>query len=183
MRRGGGTLAPVPSYELLGGLLRALADRGLDAERVEDVIIGTSTAFGEQAGDVARAAVLWAQWPDTVPGGTVSRLCCSGFDAIGLSRGAYRIRHERGGRGSGVESMSRVPMLADAPAFASDGDYRDRTGYVTIGVSADLTAAEAGFTREELDAFAVESHRRACAASPSSSVIRYRWGRDPPVAR
>ncbi|HNP57262.1 MAG TPA: thiolase family protein [Gordonia sp. (in: high G+C Gram-positive bacteria)] len=171
VRRGGGTLAPVPSYELLGGLLRALADRGLDAERVEDVIIGTSTAFGEQAGDVARAAVLWAQWPDTVPGGTVSRLCCSGFDAIGSAAARIGSGMNEVVVAGGVESMSRVPMLADAPAFASDGDYRDRTGYVTIGVSADLTAAEAGFTREELDAFAVESHRRACAASPSSSVI------------
>ncbi len=85
LRRGGGTLADVPAYELLATLLRAMQQRSLDADLVEDMIIGTSTAAGEQGGDVARAAALWAGWPDTVPGGAVSRLCCSGLDAIGTA--------------------------------------------------------------------------------------------------
>ena len=128
------------------------------------MIIGTSTAFGEQAGDVARAAVLWAQWPDTVPGGTVSRLCCSGFDAIGSAAARIGSGMNEVVVAGGVESMSRVPMLADAPAFASDGDYRDRTGYVTIGVSADLTAAGQA------------SPARSWTPLPSSLIV----GRAPP---
>src|SRR5690349_14598471 len=82
VRREGGTLAGVPAHDLLGQLLSALRDRGTPAEIVDDVVIGTSTAVGEQGGNVAKAAALWAGWPDHVAGGVVSRLCCSGLDAI-----------------------------------------------------------------------------------------------------
>lgn len=171
VRRGGGTLADVPAYELLATLLRALQARGLDAERVDDIVIGTSTAAGDQGGDVARAAALWAQWPDTVPGGVVSRLCCSGLDAIGTAAAKVASGMHDVVVAGGVESMSRVPMLTDKPAFAYEGPLQDVTGYVTIGVAADLTAADAGFTREDLDSYAVTSHRRSAASATSASIV------------
>lgn len=171
VRRTGGTLADVPAHELLATLLRALRNRGLDANLVEDMVIGTSTAAGEQGGDIARAAALWAGWPDGVPGGVVSRLCCSGLDAIGTAAAKVGAGMHDVVVAGGVESMSRVPMLVDKPAFAFEGDLQDATGHVTIGVAADMTAADAGFTREELDHYAVTSHRRSVAAPSSDSII------------
>lgn len=171
VRRTGGTLAEVPPYELLATLLRALANRGLDAHIVEDMVIGTSTAAGEQGGDIARAAALWAGWPDSVPGGVVSRLCCSGLDAISTAAAKVGAGMHDVVVAGGIESMSRVPMLVDKPAFAFEGDLQEATGYVTIGVAADMTAADAGFTREELDRYAVLSHRRSVAAPSSNSII------------
>ncbi|MET7769349.1 thiolase family protein [Nocardia sp. NPDC005366] len=171
VRRGGGTLAEVPAHELLATLLRALRKRGASADLAEDIVIGTSTAAGEQGGDVARAAALWAGWPDTIPGGVVSRLCCSGLDAIGTAAAKVASGMNEVVIAGGVESMSRVPMLLDKPAFAFEGQLQDSTGYVTIGVAADLTAADAGFTREELDGYAVRSHHRSAAAPTSESII------------
>ena len=165
VRRDGGTLAGVPAYELLAGLLRELSSRGVPAERVDDVLMGVSTTVGEQAGDLARVAVMAAGWPDDVPAGVVSRMCCSGLDAIASASAQVRSGMADVVVAGGAESMSRVPMLSDQPAFALDADLGDLTGFVTIGVSADLTAHKHGFTREELDAFAVRSHTRAAGAS------------------
>ncbi|WP_067688782.1 thiolase family protein [Nocardia jejuensis] len=176
VRKGGGTLAELPAYELFGQLLTALENRSCPAESVDDVIVGVSTAMGEQGGDVARAAELWAGWPDSVPGGVVSRLCCSGLDAVESGAARVAAGYAEVVIAGGVESMSRVPMLSDRPAIASDADLGERTGFVTIGVSADLTAAEYGITRAELDAYAVRSHRRAGAAMVSSSVVPARKG-------
>ncbi|QLY27623.1 thiolase family protein [Nocardia huaxiensis] len=176
VRKGGGTLAEVPPYELFGQLLTALEARGCPAESVDDVLVGVSTVSGEQGGDIARAAALWAGWPDSVPGGVVSRLCCSGLDAV--ESGAARVGAGIAGVivAGGVESMSRVPMLSDRPAIAVDNDLGERSGFVTIGVSADLTAAAYGIMRPQLDAYAVESHRRACAALGSDALIPVRKG-------
>jgi acetyl-CoA C-acetyltransferase len=131
---------------------------------VEEVILGVSTASHEQGANVARASVIWAGWPDTVSGSVVSRLCCSGLDALAaaavqVSSGSVDIAI-----GGGVESMSRVPMLADKAAIAFDEELGERTGFVTIGVSADLTAQVNGVTREDADAYALQSHQRAAAA-------------------
>lgn len=171
VKRNGGTLADTPAYELLATLLRALRTRGLDPGLVEDMVVGTSTAAGEQGGDIARAAALWAGWPDGVPGGVVSRLCCSGLDAIGTAAAKVACGMHDIVIAGGVESMSRVPMLFDRPAFAVEGELQDATGYVTIGVAADLTAADAGFTRADLDGYAVRSHHRSAAAPTSESII------------
>lgn len=171
VRRDGGTLADVPAHDLLGQVLVALQDRGLPADLVDDVLIGTSTPIGDQGGDVARAAVLWAGWPDHVPAGVVSRLCCSGLDAVESASAKVAAGVADVVVAGGVESMSRVPMLSDEPAFAFDDVLAERAGYVTIGVSADLTACEFGFTRVDLDATAVRSHQRALSVPPSTSVI------------
>ncbi|WP_067572625.1 thiolase family protein [Nocardia acidivorans] len=176
VRRNGGVLADLPPYELFGQLLSALVERGCPADVVDDVLVGVSTAVGEQGGDIARAAAQWAGWPDSVPGGVVSRLCCSGLDAV--EGGAARVAAGFADIviAGGAESMSRVPMLADRPAIAFDNDLGERTGFVTIGVSADLTAAAHGITRPELDTYAVRSHQRAAAAGGSAALIPARKG-------
>ncbi|WP_430334256.1 thiolase family protein [Rhodococcus sp. ACT016] len=176
VRRQGGTLADVPAYDLVAQLLSALSDRGLPAGAVDDIVIGTSTAVGDQGGNVARAAALWAGWPDDVGAGVVSRLCCSGLDAIETAAAKVASGIADVVVAGGVESMSRVPMLSDKPGFVVDDELGDRTGYVTIGVSADLTAAEYGFSRSDLDEYAVTSHRRAAAAPTSFSVVPVRSG-------
>ncbi|MBF6235809.1 acetyl-CoA C-acyltransferase [Nocardia otitidiscaviarum] len=176
VRRTGGTLAELPPYEMFGQLLTALENRCCPPEVVDDVVVGVNTSTGEQAGDIARAAQLWAGWPDSVPGGVVSRLCCSGLDAIESAAARVAAGYADVIVAGGVESMSRVPMLSDRPAIATDADLGERTGFVTIGVSADLTAAGYGIQRDELDAYAVTSHRRAAAATVSRSVIPARKG-------
>ncbi|MCU1639932.1 MAG: acetyl-CoA C-acyltransferase [Nocardia sp.] len=176
VRKAGGILADVPPYELFGQLLSALEKRSCPPESVDDIIVGVSTAVGEQGGDVARAAGLWAGWPDSVPGGVVSRLCCSGLDAVESAAARIAAGYADIMIAGGVESMSRVPMLSDRPAIAADNDLGERTGFVTIGVSADLTAAAHGITRAELDAYAVQSHRRASVAAISDRVIPVRKG-------
>ncbi|MEE2031703.1 acetyl-CoA C-acyltransferase [Rhodococcus chondri] len=171
VRRTGGTLAGRTPVELVGRLLTALAARSPAPEVVDDVLLGISTVTGEHAGNPARAAVQWADWPDTVPGGVVSRLCCSGLDAIESAAARVASGAANVIVAGGVESMSRVPMFADSPAIAVDPELGERTGFVTIGVSADLTAARYGFTRESLDAYAVQSHRRAAAAPAAPSMV------------
>ena len=126
--------------------------------------MGVSTTVGEQAGDLARVAVIQAGWPDELSAGVVSRMCCSGLDAVASGSAQVRSGMADVVVVGGAESMSRVPMLSDKPAFALDPALGDTTGFVTIGVSADLTAHKHGFTREDLDAFAVRSHTRASAA-------------------
>lgn len=169
--RKGGALGSVAPHDLLGQTLVALQDRGLSPQLVNDVIIGTSTAMGEQGGNIARAALLWAGWPDEIPGGVVNRLCCSGLDAIETATTKVAAGVAELVVAGGVESMSRVPMLADKPAFTIDNDLAERSGYVTMGVAADLTAAEFGYTRSDLDAVALRSHQRALASLPSPSII------------
>lgn len=178
VRKQGGSLADVPAHDLLGQLLTAVRERGLDPASVGDLVVGTSTAAGEQGGNVARASALWAGWPDGVNAGVVSRLCCSGIDALETAASKVAAGVADVVVAGGVESMSRVPMLADRPAFAFDEALGDSTGYVTIGVSADLLAAQYGLTRTDLDQAAVTSHERALAAPGSDSIIPIRVGTD-----
>ncbi|MDL9948906.1 thiolase family protein [Gordonia sp. ABSL11-1] len=182
VRKQGGSLAGVPAHDLLGQLLTAVRDRGLDTETVGDILIGTSTAVGEQGGNIARAAALWAGWPDDVNAGVVSRLCCSGLDAIEVGAAKIASGIAEVVVTGGVESMSRVPMMADKPAMARDEPLGERTGFVTIGVSADLTASQYGFTREDLDQAAVTSHERALAAPASESIVPIRVGEETVLA-
>ncbi|SDJ41048.1 acetyl-CoA C-acetyltransferase [Frankineae bacterium MT45] len=167
VRRDGGALAGVAPYELAGQLLQALDRRtglGAGGVHVDEVILGVSTASHEQGANVSRAATIWADWPDDVSGSVVSRLCCSGLDALAAAAAQVSSGTADLVVGGGVESMSRVPMLADKPAIAFDEELGERTGFVTIGVSADATAQVAGLTRPELDAYALRSHQRAAAA-------------------
>lgn len=174
LKRDGGTLADVPAHELLAGLLTEFTARGIPAEAVEDIVCGTSTVFGEQAGDVPRMAVMQAGWPDETPAGMVTRMCTSGLDAIAVAAAQVRSGMADVMIAAGAESMSRVPMFSDQPAFAMQEPVSELTGFVTIGVSADLTAAKHGFTRTELDAWALRSHERSATAPPWESLIPVR---------
>lgn len=167
VRRDGGALASVPPYELVGQLMTALDERLGLAEKdvhVDEVILGVSTATQEQGGDISRTASIWAGWPDDVSGTVVGRLCCSGLDALAAAAAQVSTGMADLVAGGGVESMSRVPMLSDRVSMAFDAELGERTGFVTIGVSADATAYTGGLDRPELDAYALRSHQRAAAA-------------------
>jgi acetyl-CoA C-acetyltransferase len=165
-KAGKGALSNVHPQELLAQTLNRLAERaGVDPADVEDVIAGCVSQAGEQGANVSRNAVLAAGWPEEVTGTTVNRFCGSGlqainFAAMGVMSGAQRLVV-----GGGVESMSRVPMGADRAG--QDGEnmtLRGKIFQVPQGISADVIASLEGFSREDLDAFALESQRKAAAA-------------------
>jgi len=165
-KRGKGALTEVHPQELLAQTLKILAERTHLAQGdVEDVVVGCVTQFGEQGANIARNAVLAAGWPDEVTGVTLNRFCGSGlqafnFAAMGVMSGAQDLAI-----GGGVESMSRVPMGADGAGIDGDNQkLRERVFQVPQGISADLIATREGFTREDVDRFALESNRRAAAA-------------------
>jgi acetyl-CoA acyltransferase len=158
-----GTLASVRADELAGQVLNALVERnGLDPAEVEDVQMGCVTQVGEQGWNIGRMAPLVAGWPDSVPGATVDRQCGSSMQCNFNAAGVVWSGQLDVVVSAGVESMSRVPM------GSSGGDVSEklleRWQIVPQGVSAELIAEKWGLTREELDAYSYESHRRALAA-------------------
>jgi len=158
-----GTLATLRADELAGQVLNALVARnGLDPAEVEDVQLGCVSQVGEQGWNIARMAALLAGWPESVAGSTIDRQCGSSLQAAFTAATAVSAGQLNVVVAGGVESMSRVAM------GSSGGDLSDRLferfEIVPQGISAELIAAEWGLTREELDAYSYESHRRALAA-------------------
>ena len=157
-----GALQEVTSVRLSAEILNAIKDRNnLDTKQIEDVIWGNVTQVGEQGGCLARSAVLYSDFDEQVPGVSINRFCASGIEATNMA--ANQIR---GGGGSayisgGVEMMGRVPMGSDGAAIAVDPTLAMKTYFVPQGISADIIATEYGFTRNDVDALAVESQRRA----------------------
>jgi acetyl-CoA C-acetyltransferase len=165
-KKGKGSLTEIHPQELLAQTLNRVAERtGIDTEHVDDVVVGVVSQVGEQGGNIARNAVLAAGWPLHVSGVSLNRFCGSGlqavnFAAMGVMSGAQDLVI-----GGGVESMSRVPMGSDQSG--SDGHnplLTARHFQVPQGISADLIATLEGFTREELDQFALESQQKAAVA-------------------
>jgi acetyl-CoA C-acetyltransferase len=160
-----GALHEVTSVRLSAGVLNALKSRNdLSGHAVEDVIWGNVTQVGEQGGCLARTAVLASDLDERIPGLAINRFCASGMEAVNLA--ANQIR---GGAGQayiagGVEMMGRVAMGSDGAAIAADPSLAMETYFVPQGISADIIATEYGFTRDDADALAVESQRRAKAA-------------------
>jgi len=160
-----GGLHEVSAVALSARMLDAITARnGLDGAGVEDVIWGNVTQVGEQGGCLARSAVLASSLPETIPGLSINRFCASGMEAVNLA--ANQIR---GGAGQayvagGVEMMSRVPMGSDGAAIAVDPSLAMKVHFVPQGIAADLIATEHGFTRDQADALAAESQRRAALA-------------------
>jgi len=162
-----GTLHEVKPVALLAGLLRSLAARnGLEGRTalVDDVVLGCVTAVGDQGADIAKVASLAAGWDEDVAGVTLNRFCASGAEAVNLAAMKIRSGWEQLVVGGGIESMSRVPMGADGGAMGMDPETALRTGFMPQGIGADLIATLDGFTRADVDAYAVGSHRRAAAA-------------------
>jgi acetyl-CoA acyltransferase len=165
-----GALNPIHPVDLLAHSLRELVARtGIDPERIDDVIGGCVDQVGEQAMNTTRYAVLAAGLPESVPATTVDRQCGSSqqavhFAAQGVMAGAYDVVIA-----CGVESMSRVPMWSNVPAgadpFGPGVAARYPDGLVPQGISAELIAAKWELPRSDLDRFALESHRRAAAAT------------------
>ncbi len=168
-----GSLNEVTSLRLSADILNALAKRNnLDTEAVEDVIWGNVTQVMEQGGCLARSAVLLSDYAESVPGLSINRFCASGMEATNL--GAMQVR---GGAGQayvtgGVEMMSRVPMGSDGAAVAVDPELANKIYFVPQGISADIIATEYGFSREDVDAYAMESQRRAKVAQDEGRFDR-----------
>ncbi len=166
--RRGGSLAQVRPDELAAQVLNGLIDRaGLEPAEIEDVQMGCVTQVGEQALNVGRTTVLVAGWPETVCASTIDRQCGSSLQAAFNGAAAIQAGHLDVVVAAGVESMTRVPMgsnLGDAGFGALNEKIAERWPIVPQGISAEVIAAEWGLTREELDEYSYESHRRAVAA-------------------
>ncbi len=168
-----GSLSNVPPIELISGLLQDLQRRNqLDTSQVDDVILGCVTPIGEQGADIARTAVLNAEWDVDVPGMQINRFCASGLETVNLAAMKVRSGWEEMIVAGGVESMSRVPMGSDGGAMMDDPQVSRRIHYVPQGISADLIATLEKFTREELDRFALQSQQRAAAATANGHFKR-----------
>ncbi|MEM7268323.1 MAG: acetyl-CoA C-acetyltransferase [Pseudomonadota bacterium] len=160
-----GSLHEVTAVRMAANALNELKDRNdLDTAAVEDVILGCVTGVGEQGACLARSAVLYAGWDESTPGLHINRFCASGMEAVNLAANQVR-----GGAGDlyvagGVEMMFRVPMASDGGALAVDPHLAMAAYMAPQGVSADLIATYYGFSRDDVDAYAVESQKRAKAA-------------------
>ncbi len=160
-----GSLHEVPAVRLSALALNALKERNnLEGHAVEDVIWGNVTQVGEQGACLARSAVLYSDLDESIPGVSINRFCASGLEAVNMAANQVR-----GGAGDayiagGVESMSRVPMGSDGGAIAADPTLAMKTYFVPQGISADIIATKYGFSRDDCDALAVESQKRAAEA-------------------
>jgi acetyl-CoA C-acetyltransferase len=163
--RADGSLHEVTAVALSAQMLDALASRnGLAGHAVEDVIWGNVTQMGEQGGCLARSAVLASGLDQSIPGLSINRFCASGMEAVNLAANQVKAGAGRAYIAGGVEMMSRVPMGSDGAAIAVDPSLAMGTYFVPQGISADIIATEYGFTRDQADALAVESQRRAAEA-------------------
>ena len=158
---------------LLRTLLQALQARNrLDTALVDDLVLGCVTPVGEQGADIARTAVLDAGWAQTVAGVTQSRFCASGLESVNLATAKIMSGMEDMVVAGGVESMSRWPMGSDGGAWVMDPRVNSGTAFIPQGISADLIATLESFGRQDLDAFAAESHRRAAQAQAEGRFAR-----------
>ncbi|NCO21055.1 MAG: acetyl-CoA C-acetyltransferase [Rhodobacterales bacterium] len=163
--RAEGSLHEVTSVRLSALMLNAIKARsGLEGHAVEDVIWGNVTPVGEQGGCLARTAVLASDLDQSIPGLSINRFCASAMEAVNLA--ANQVRAGAGGAyiAGGAEMMGRVPMGSDGAAIAVDPSIAMDSYFVPQGISADIIATEYGFTRDDVDALAVESQKRAAAA-------------------
>ncbi|KZZ36052.1 MULTISPECIES: acetyl-CoA C-acetyltransferase [unclassified Oleiphilus] len=160
-----GALHEVKPVTLLSDLLNALQQRnGFDTAEVDDIVMGCVTAVGDQGADIAKTAALAAGWNDDVAGVVLNRFCASGLEAVNTAAMKIRSGWENLVVAGGIESMSRVPMGSDGGAWAMDPETNFKTGFMPQGIGADLIATLGGYSREDVDAFAMRSHHKAAAA-------------------
>jgi acetyl-CoA C-acetyltransferase len=157
-----GSLHSVKPITLLTTVLDALQQRNtLDTAQVDDIVMGCVTAIGDQGADIAKTAALAAHWDEKVAGVTLNRFCASGLEAVNLAAMKVRSGWEDLVVAGGVEAMSRVPMGSDGGAWATDPETNLKTGFMPQGIGADLIATIEGFSREDVDSFAVNSQKKA----------------------
>src|SRR5918994_6405589 len=157
-----GSLHEVTALNLATQALCAIKDRAkLDPALVDDVVLGCVDPVGEAGGDIARVAAIMAGYGNEVPGVQINRFCASGLDAINFAAAEVMSGQHDMTIGGGVESMSRVGIGASGGAWPMDPSIAIKSYFVPQGISADLIATKYGFSRDDVDAFAVESQRRA----------------------
>ena len=160
-----GALHEVTALYLAAQTLREVKNRNkLDPKLIDDVVLGCVDPVGEAGGDIARAAALVAGFGDEVPGVQINRFCASGLDAVNFAAAQVMSGQHDMTIGSGVESMSRVGIGASGGAWPVDPSIAVKTYFLPQGISADLIATKYGFSRDDVDAFAVESQQRAAKA-------------------
>jgi acetyl-CoA C-acetyltransferase len=162
----GGALHGTKPLDLVVGLIDEMRHRHphLDLAAIDDIVLGVVSPVGDQGGDIARTAAIAAGLPDTVAGVQVNRFCASGLEAVNQAAARVRAGWDRLVIAGGVESMSRVPMGSDGGAMFLDPATNYDTYFVPQGIGADLIATIEGFSREDVDRFAVTSQQRAEAA-------------------
>ena len=160
-----GALHEVRAVELLATVLKSLAKRqNLDTSEVDDGIFGCVSPIDDQGGNIAKTALLFANWSENVGGIQINRFCCSGLDAVNLAPMKLGSGLEDLIVPGGVESMSRVAMHSDDGPILYDPEVVSNLSYVPQGVAADLIATMGGFNREQLDEYALQSQKRAAFA-------------------
>jgi acetyl-CoA C-acetyltransferase len=160
-----GALHEITALSLGTQVLQAIRDRNnLDTSKVDDVVFGCVSPVGEQGGDIARIAVLNADYAETTAGVQVDRFCASGLEACNMAASKVMTGEADMAIGGGVESMSRVPMGAAGGAWSTDPQIALKSYFTPQGIGADTIATKYGFSRDDVDAFAVESQRRAAQA-------------------
>jgi acetyl-CoA C-acetyltransferase len=161
-----GALHEVPPIDLAATVLQAVRDRnGLDTALVDDVVLGCVDPIGEAGADIARVAVLQADYAETVAGVQINRFCASGLEATNMAAAQIMAGQSQVTIGGGVESMSRVGMGASGPgAWMADPAVAFKTYFTPQGIGADLIATRWGFNRDDVDLYAVESQKRAARA-------------------
>ena len=163
--RANGSLHEVTPVDLTAQVLGHLRARNdLDTSRLDDVVLGCVSPVGEQGSVIARTALLNADYAENVPGKQLNRFCASGLEAINTAAAKVMAGQSDLTIGGGVECMSRVPMGSDSGAMHADPDIASKLYFVPQGIGADLIATRAGFTREDVDRYAVESQVRAARA-------------------
>ncbi len=165
-----GALYSVKPVDLVAGLLKALEARNeLDTSQVDDIVLGCVTPVGDQGADIAKTAALVADWDEQVSGVQLNRFCASGLEAVNLAAMKVRSGFEDLVVAGGVESMSRIPMGSDGGAWAMDPATNMHTHFVPQGIGADLIATLEGFSRTDVDAFALRSQQKAARARADGS--------------
>jgi acetyl-CoA C-acetyltransferase len=161
----GGSLNSITPMNVLTQVLKALRERSeLDTSILDDVIMGCVTPVGEQGANVARVAALMADYAESVPGKQLNRFCASGLEAVNTAAAQVMSGQSDAAIGGGVECMSRVPMGSDGGAMAIDPQTAYKSYFAPQGIGADLIATLHGFSREDVDAYAVASQHRAAEA-------------------
>ncbi|MEM8975591.1 MAG: acetyl-CoA C-acetyltransferase [Pseudomonadota bacterium] len=165
-----GSLNEIKPVDLAAQVLEAVRDRnGVDTTLVDDVLLGCVSPVGEQGGDIAVAAAARANYDQTVGGAQLNRFCGSGLETVNLAAQKVASGWEDLVVAGGVESMSRVSILADGGAWIGDPDTMLRNNFVPQGIGADMIATIDGYSREDVDAYAVESQKRAANAWAANS--------------
>ena len=164
-RKKDGALADAPPLRMAKAVLQALPERGdFDSKEIEDVILGCVEPVGEQGANVGRMAAMISGYDESVPGFQLNRFCSSGLEAVNIAAAKVKAGDVDLIVGGGMESMSRISMGAAGGAWSTDPELAWETSFVPQGIGADLIATKHGYSRRDVDSFAVESQRRAAAA-------------------